>query len=215
MKIIKNSKDKLYKGFLLVKPDGLRYTKKVIKQLKKDKYKISGFYLIKDFLSFSDDIYKISKNEDFNFYEIMHINNIIASKLWGNTAILIIVEKQEESLLSFLRKLDKFKSQIRNIYSLSKQKILHVLINCDELGVDVSCSIKGEVKIVKDNDTLVPYRYPDNHGNFVWIGFYLLHSSDCDNKIYEQEMNYIRNQKLFKIPRFLLGHMTKSYSKML
>lgn len=181
------------KSFVMLKPESSLYIKTILTELQKDGYSVYDSYLIKNYKSFAREIYYIANYiKDRRYYKIIEACIEAEILLFGNEALLLGVQN-EQSLMKHLIHLDKVKSRVRRMISLSKSKTLQAFIDVDKLGIECSASTYGNIQILS-NDKELQEMYKSNTeiGNFVCFYLSYLHSIDAELDIYTKTMDFIQ-----------------------
>lgn len=183
-------------SFIMLKPESSLYIETILTELQNDGYSVNNSYLIKNYKSFARGIYYISNFiKDPKYYKIIEACIEAEILLFGNEALLIEVQNGQ-TLMEHLIHLDKVKSRIRKMISLSKSKTLQAFIDVDKLKIECPASTYGNIKILSDNQDLQEiYKANTETGNFVCFYLSYLHSIDANLDIYEKSIRFIQTSE--------------------
>lgn len=191
------------RSFVMLKPESVFYIESILTELQKEGYSIYVSYLITNYKLFAKEIYYIANYiKDPKYYEIIKSCIDAEVLLFGNEALLLGVQN-EQDLMEHLIHLDKLKSRIRRIISLSKTKTLQAFVDVDKLGLECSSATYGNIQILSEDKKIQePYKANTEIGNFVCFYLSYLHSIDDELDIYTKTMDFIQSsnhlQKLQK-----------------
>lgn len=107
-------------SFVMLKPESSLYIENILAELLKEGYSVYDSYLIKNYKSFARKIYYIANYiKDPRYYKIIEACIEAEILLFGNEALLLGVQN-EQAIMEHLIHLDKVKSRVRRMISLSK-----------------------------------------------------------------------------------------------
>lgn len=180
-------------SFIVLKPESALYIDTILNELNQNGYSFYAPHLITNYQSFAREIYYIANYiKDPKYYEIIVACIEAEILLFGNVGLLLGVQN-DENLMDHLTHLDRLKSKIRKMISLSKTKALQAFIDINKIGMACSASTYGSIQILSSDQKLQEiYKSNTEVGNFVCFYLSYLHSIDAELGIYKKTMDFIQ-----------------------
>lgn len=170
-------------GYILVKPNGAKELKKILKDLKTYGFKTFECYVVKNYSEISKELWQVVKKKNFrkDIYE-----EKIFKKIYGNNGMLVFVGKEN---ISHEKLVEDINSWSKDYYTRYKQFVNKNINDEEQLGEIFENYITKFIEIPYDNKENLFYQIK------IFVKKKITNNT---NEISKKEQNLISNGKTFK-----------------
>lgn len=188
-------------SYIMIKPDGQRYLTEIDDIIKDNDFRIVSMYRVKDWETISSKIYEDCLNANDELFRLDYLAHVWLDKyLFGNSAIVMILEKDGLEGIRLLEEIMCLKKTIRKTFNATKTGVFMVVMDVSKIGLP-GISPRGTLAIKSDDIILPVDDYMMQEGNFRAFFFQYVHCPDANiyeakNEMQILEANVISSENL-------------------